>query len=166
MGAVATFLFVTGAPLTKKCAVAPESNKAYRTVCCSFWASKMVFAFGKFGKLCNFCCWTTLHHACCFIGNVMWHGRMCGAWGNSSSEDSSSVVFVVVAVASSLGGTSFPDERFDIATVTSSSSSSLRIKYGLLVVGKGVGVDTGYIIECETLHKLSAILGVAPNRQA
>ena len=36
MGAVATFLFVTGAPSTKKCAVAPESNEAYCTVLCSF----------------------------------------------------------------------------------------------------------------------------------
>lgn len=133
MGAVATFLFVTGAPSTKKCAVAPESNKAYW----SFFGLKMVLAFGK---SCNFRCWTKLHHACCFVGNVMWHGRF--VWGDSSSEKSSSVVFVVVAVASSLGLLCFPDDRFDIATVTLSSSSSLRILNGLLIVGRGAGVDT------------------------
>lgn len=132
MGAVATFLFVTGAPSTKKCAVAPESNKAYW----SFFGLKMVLAFGK---LCKFCSWTKLHHACCFVGNAIWHGRI--SWGDSSSEDSSSVTVVVVAVASSLGS-SLPDERFDIATVTSSSSSSLRMLNRLLVAGRGVGVDT------------------------
>ena len=65
-----------------------------------------------------------------------------------------------------LSGTFFVDDWLDVTTVTSSSSLSPRTNNGLLVVGIGVGVDTGYIIECETLHKLSAILVVAPSRQA
>ena len=81
---------------------------------------------------------------------------------DSSSENSSSVVLAVVAVASSTVVVSFVVDMLDITTV----SSSLRIEKGLLVVGKGVGIDTGQVLIIETLHKLFATLVAAPNRQA
>jgi len=72
-GALAIFLFVTGAPSTKKCAVAPESNKAYWTVRWSLVGLKMVLAFGR---SLNCCCSTKLHQARVLVGNVMLHEIM------------------------------------------------------------------------------------------
>ena len=69
-------------------------------------------------------------------------------------ENSSSVVLAVVVVASSTVVVSFVVDMLDITTV----SSSLRIEKGLLVVGKGVGIDTGQVLIIETSGLLKTFL--------
>ena len=66
-GEVAIFLFVTGAPSTVKCAVAPESDRAYCTAFQFLVGSNMVPALGS-----NFnCSWLTMWlQACCFGGTI------------------------------------------------------------------------------------------------
>ena len=126
-GEVAIFLFVTGAPSTMKCAVAPESDMAYCTDLRSLLGSNMVAVLGS-----DFNCnWFTMWlQACCFGGTIDWFGKMDVASvekahahsEDSSSENLSSVLLVVVAVASSMVVDSFLVGRLEVSTVLSSSS--------------------------------------------
>ena len=58
IGNFAGRLFTTGTPSTRKCTVAPESEKAHCTACFSFGVLKLVAAIGRSLKLlaCTIAC--------------------------------------------------------------------------------------------------------------
>ena len=126
IGFVVIFLFTTGAPATRKCPVAPESEMACWTALVVLGSSTMVEACGNWATLVACMILVAAVALVCLGMHVgiflMWIG-VCGLALSSSDKLSSSLEFSVAAVPA----WDFPSSvQFDMTTMTSSSSSMSR----------------------------------------
>ena len=136
MGFSAIYRFATGAPCTKKCPVAPESDIAYSTACFNLVVLKIVPAFGsswssccvtmefqahfahrlfrrKYGITILFIC-SGFSQFGSHLGMVVWSG-----W------DGVSLAFVgITSSMPKLASFKYPSWTLEAATVSSSSSSN------------------------------------------